>query len=258
MTRVEQTERGVRAGTAHATPRQPWGSGQAGYSLDTAKRDSSNSGRLGFLQSPATVILPVLRPTEPRPTCGRPVEEVRRVAPRIATSPQTSQPMVTLGPEVPLGNDCTRRPPVESELTFDSQPTESLGIHWPRLAGNRPGCKILTPFGLASQHASVQGSGNGVLRVRSALRHAECSGHAREPRPPGILCQLRFFRPRARTARRAISRRSSGGTPSQRALPPLGPPFLPPFRPRATAWGFFLRAIVQPILASAKPGLASA
>src|SRR5262249_17057869 len=117
MTRVEQTERGVRAGTAAATPRQPWGSGQAGYSLDTAKRDSSNSGRLGFLQSPATVILPVLRPTEPRPTCGRPVEEVRRVAPRIATSPQTSQPMVTLGPEVPLGNDSTRRPPVESELT---------------------------------------------------------------------------------------------------------------------------------------------
>jgi len=63
----------------------------------------------------------------------------------------------------------------------------------------------------------------------------------------------RFFLHRARTARRAISRRSSGGTPSQRALPPLGPPFLPPFRPRATAWGFFLRAIVRPILASAKP-----
>src|SRR5262249_18988479 len=100
MIRVEQTERGVRAGTAPATPRQPWGSGQAGYSLDTAKRGSSNRGRLGVLQSPATVILPMLRPTEPRPTCGRPVEEVRRVAPRIATSPQTSQPIVTLLPEV--------------------------------------------------------------------------------------------------------------------------------------------------------------
>src|SRR5262245_4553721 len=98
MPRVEQTERGVRAGTAPATPRQPRGSGQAGYSLDTAKRDSSNRGRLGFLQSPATVILPVLRPTEPRPTCGRPVEEVRRVAPRVATSPQPSQPLVTLFP----------------------------------------------------------------------------------------------------------------------------------------------------------------
>ncbi len=49
-----------------------------------------------------------------------------------------------------------------------------------------------------------------------------------------------FFRHRARAARRAISRRSSGGTPSQRALPPFGPPFLPPFCPSATAWGFFL------------------
>src|SRR5262249_8468421 len=61
---------------------------------------------------------------------------------------------------------------------------------------------------------------------------------------------FRFFLHRARTARRAISRRSSGGTPSQRALPPLGPPFLPPLRPRATAWGFFLRAIVRSILAA--------
>src|SRR5262249_3778917 len=100
MTRVEQTERGVRAGTAPATPRQQWRSGQAGYLLDTAKRDSSNSGRLGFLQSPATVILPVLRPTEPRPTCSRPVEEVRRVALRVATSPQPAQPLVTLFPEI--------------------------------------------------------------------------------------------------------------------------------------------------------------
>src|SRR5262249_44629913 len=100
MTRVEQTERGVRAGTAPATPRQQGRSGQAGYSLDTAKRDSSNRGRLGFLQSPTTVILPVLRPTEPRPTCGRPVEEVRRVTLRVATSPQPSQPLVTLFPEI--------------------------------------------------------------------------------------------------------------------------------------------------------------
>ena len=33
------------------------------------------------------------------------------------------------------------------------------------------------------------------------------------------------------TARRAISLRSSGGTPSHRALPPLGPPLGPPFLP---------------------------
>ncbi len=42
---------------------------------------------------------------------------------------------------------------------------------------------------------------------------------------------FRFFRHRARTACRAISLRSSGGTPSHRALPPLGPPFLPPLEP---------------------------
>ena len=41
---------------------------------------------------------------------------------------------------------------------------------------------------------------------------------------------LSFFH-RARAARRAISRRCSAVTPSQRALPP----FRPPFRPRATA-----------------------
>jgi hypothetical protein len=40
---------------------------------------------------------------------------------------------------------------------------------------------------------------------------------------------------RAKTAFRALSLRSSGVILAARA----GPPFLPPFRPRATAAGFF-------------------
>jgi hypothetical protein len=40
--------------------------------------------------------------------------------------------------------------------------------------------------------------------------------------------RLPFFAQRASAALRAISRRFSGGTPSQRALPPLGPPVFPP------------------------------
>ncbi len=48
-----------------------------------------------------------------------------------------------------------------------------------------------------------------------------------------------FFLHRARAALRRILLRSSEDTPSHRALPP----FLPPLRPRATAWGFFLLAI---------------
>ncbi len=42
--------------------------------------------------------------------------------------------------------------------------------------------------------------------------------------------RLPLFLQRARAALRAISRRLSGDTPSHRALPPLGPPVLPPRR----------------------------
>ncbi len=49
---------------------------------------------------------------------------------------------------------------------------------------------------------------------------------------PGEQFYVRFplFLQRARAALRAISRRLSGDTPSHRALPPLGPPVLPPRR----------------------------
>src|SRR5262249_29946297 len=54
---------------------------------------------------------------------------------------------------------------------------------------------------------------------------------------------LRRRRQRVSAASLASALRSAGVSASIRALPPLGPPTLPPRRPRATACGFFRRAM---------------
>ena len=68
---------------------------------------------------------------------------------------------------------------------------------------------------------------------------AKRKGEGADPRygeAPFFFC---FFH-LAMTALRAISFRRSG----LKAAALAGPPFLPPFRPRATAWGFFLAMLL--------------
>ena len=74
---------------------------------------------------------------------------------------------------------------------------------------------------------------------RASAKDIDClTRYLTQPQSCGFS-YLDFFAHRASAALRAISRRSSGGIPSHRAFPP----FFPPFRPSATAWGFFFFAI---------------
>src|ERR1035438_5277518 len=84
----------------------------------------------------------------------------------------------------------------------------------------------VTPTSLPSTIGLV-GVGNGIFIPRSAIRIAPFF-------QAQLACSLAFAQ-RARTAFLALSLRCSGVIFAARA----GPPFLPPLRPNATAYGFF-------------------
>ena len=108
-----------------------------------------------------------------------------------------------------------------------------------RRANTAKSQKQLPIVDCGSCFAQPRDSGFDVYQVFAHLASAALRAIAL--RCSGVIFVIRDFPP-AFDVLRMILLRSSAGNPAQRA----GPPFLPPNRPSATAWGFFRVFDIRP------------